>query len=197
MLLLTAYTEDFGPIGDLCWASMQRYQLSHPRVRIARHIIPRSDRHPSWDKVELIMEHLKRHDYVTWLDADAMVIGQQDLCKVVQPATLNIAKDGHGINCGVMCWRSCPESYRVLSGMAAAYEAYKDHPWFEQAALADFIGGVNVHYQPQEVWNCYPLMDMHGNPQVTDVSMALFIHYPGTDNATRLESMARFSQLSD
>lgn len=181
ILLLTAYNSAMADLGDLCACSMQAYASRHADVDFREMVI--SDTYPrpaSWSKVAHIRRELGRYDVVQWLDADSMIVGEQALEQLLVPATLNIARDANGINCGVMAWRACQEATEALTRMEAAYERFADHPWFEQAALMEFVDRLDVAYQPKHLYNAYE-GDFCGD--------TLIRHWPGEPNDKRLREM--------
>lgn len=180
LLLLTAFNEAFEEIGGLAARSMRSYRERVPWLWVTEMTLRTNGRPPSWGKLEHIRHFLPHYDYVQWLDADALILGQQDLRDLLKPATLNIAKDANGINCGVMAWRNCPEAFAALDRMEKAYERFKDHPWFEQAALMEFVDELDVHYQEKRVYNAY---------QHDFCAETLIRHWPGEPNDVRLREM--------
>lgn len=183
MLILTAYNKEFAEIGDLCVRSIARYCATRPWMRFQSRIIPDDyPRQPSWFKVGLIRDELPYTDYILWIDADALIIGEADFRQLIKEATLNITKDQNGINNGVAAWRNCPEAYTVLNRIEGMYSTFKDHPWFEQAPLMEFVDELDVHYHDKEVLNAYQ----------SDVSTrSQILHLPGTPNNERLKIMRK------
>ncbi len=180
MTILTASNSAFAEAASLCISAAGRY-CSTRNIRLVREFIPDSySRQPSWAKVQFIKRHLQFNDYVLWVDADAMIVGNHDLHALLAPATLNIAKDANGINCGVMAWRCCPQAFEALHRMDAAYERFRDDVWFEQKALMEFVDELDVHYQPKHIFNAYE----------DDACADTFIrHWPGMSMEERLPLM--------
>jgi hypothetical protein len=111
---------------------------------------------PSWGKVPLLLRLLESHDAVLWLDADVMVMDwSEDIADAVgETAAVGglvahqvEARHCHGMqdvaglcrvpNCGVMYLRR--EAAPLLSAMLGLYGKYRDHPWWEQAALIELL----------------------------------------------------------
>lgn len=178
--IITAFNEDFRAIGEIGAASMREYAEKRRHAFHCYNIGPEWQPRPSWAKVPLLLRLLPHYDYVQWIDADAMLIGEQDLVDVLRPATLNISRDLNGINCGVMAWRNCPEAMNALRYIQDAYPRFADHPWFEQAVLMEFVDELEVSYQPKHLYNAYA-DDCCGN--------TLIRHWPGEPNEKRLLEM--------
>jgi len=183
VIILTAFNSAFAEIGELCVASLRKYQSIRPHINVVKESIPDDyDRPASWYKLGLIRKHLTGSGFVLWIDADAMIVGRQDLTRLIKPKTLNISKDCNGINCGVMAWRDVPEAHAALSRMDELYSQYENHPWFEQAALMSFEHEVQIFYQAKKVFNAYP----------SDRTIATQImHWPGMSIEERLPLMRK------
>ena len=97
---------------EICLRSIEIYCERYPDIERRCYLLEHHERRFSWDKIRHIRGALPETDFVWWIDADAMIIGKQDIRELINPdATLNIAKDENGINCGVMVWKNCAESF--------------------------------------------------------------------------------------
>lgn len=181
MLFLTAYNSAFSELGDLCVRSIERNIKLVGRHHLVMEKIPDDfPRKASWYKLDAIRKHLADHDYVFWVDADSMVIGDLDLRAFIENAPLNIAVDCNGVNHGVAAWKNCPEAFCALDLMDKMYPIYKDGKWFEQHALHDIIPILDHHVWEKAVMNAYP------EDCVEDTQI---LHLPGMRNAERLPLM--------
>ena len=174
--ILTAYTQDYENVGNLCYDSILRYgrALGIPHSNI---IIPDDYARPaSWFKLEAVRRKLPDHDYVLWIDADAMVVGNRDVREIIQPHALNLSVDSNGVNMGVVAFRNCAETFAIMDRIESLSAKYADHPWFEQAAVQSFADEVDIFKQPKELWNAYP-SEVEGGGDVTKDT--LFCHWPG------------------
>lgn len=174
--ILTAYTQDYENVGNICYDSILRYGrklgISHSNT-----IIPADyPRPPSWFKLEAIKNKLPHFDCVLWVDADAMIIGDRDVRDMIQPEDLNLSKDVNGANCGVMAFWNCVPSFDILAKAESLYEKFKEHPWYEQAAIQSFISEAYAFYHPKHIWNAYP-SEVEGGGDVTKET--LICHWPG------------------
>ncbi len=186
MLFLTAYdAECFSEIGALCVRSIKNHIAKTGHHMAVEVIPPHYPRKPSWYKVDAIRRHLRQHDFVVWIDADAMLIGDKDLRPLLADVPLNICKDNNGINHGIAVWKNCRESEIALNLMDALYPTYQTHKWFEQAALMSFIDLVPHNTLPKHVFNAYP-SDKNHETQI--------LHLPGMKNEDRLVIMQAEAQ---
>jgi hypothetical protein len=186
MLFLTGFDHKMAACGSYCIRSVERYLTKYPKYHFAVEIIPEGFTRPaSWYKVNAILKHLPDHDYVLWLDADAMVVGKEDIGAMLKDATLNIARDQHGVNHGIAAWKNCPEAFWALETMNRGYEGKESHPWFEQSVLMEIEGQMNIHYQDKVKFNAYP-QDQNDTTQI--------LHLPGLLPHDRLPIMAQAYQ---
>lgn len=171
MIIATAFNRLFAPCGDLCVESLKKYTALFPRHEFMAEIIPDDyPRPPSWYKVGMIRRLLRFGEQVVWIDADALIVGTADIAPMLSLSTLNIARDANGPNCGVMAWTPTKASEEALDRIDAGYERHKDDKWFEQSSLMEFIGELDVFYQPKHIWNAY-LEDR--------CPETLILHFPG------------------
>lgn len=181
MLILTAFNSAYADIGTLCIQSIARYCRQKPGRRFVSHRIPDDYARPaSWKKLELIQQHLPKHDWVLWIDADALIVGSDDFEGLFsEDATLNICEDANGINHGVAAWRNCPEAFAAIQRAIDLYAEFKDDPWYEQRSLMSFLDEIKVNYVEKKVMNAY-------REDVCEESLVL--HFPGL-GSERLEVM--------
>jgi hypothetical protein len=162
--------------------SVERYLTKYPKYHFAVEAIPEGyDRPASWFKVQALLKHLPDHDYVLWLDADAMVVGKEDIGAMIKDATLNIARDRFGLNNGVAAWKNCAESVWALETMNRSFDRWKEGEWFEQHQLMELEPQLSIHWQEKRVFNAYYGED------VCDETM--IIHWPGKLPHDRLPLM--------
>lgn len=175
VIILTAWDEAFSRIGKMSVDSTEKYCIRTGMVHREAVIPEDYDRHPSWFKVDLILEYLPKADYILWMDADTLLIDSRDIRDIIEDVPLNIARDANGENCGVMAWKNCEESLVKLHQINDAYEEFKDHKWWEQGIVQRLIRETPKcnqwwFHQPKQVWNAY-----------TDelCPETRIIHYPG------------------
>lgn len=190
IILVTASDAALKPCRDICEQTLRRYCWVPGRTAFyfVRDIPDDYPAHPSWYKVGLIKRFLPAADYVLWLDADAMIVGDTDLARIIQPVTLNIARDNNGINCGVMAWKNCDQSFKVLEQLECLRPKFARHYWAEQAALMTFVDEIEVHYQPKHIWNAYPYRytrEVGGD----ETEATIIAHYPALSVAERVMLM--------
>jgi hypothetical protein len=191
LCIATASNQKVREWRDMCEESILRYCERYPETSHKVCDIPKDYRQaPGWFKIGMIAKLLPDFDYVLWIDPDALIIGDSDFTQIIQPRTLNIAKDKNGINVGVMAWRNCPQAFKALQDVEGSYPWFRRNPMNEQAALLLFIDHLRVYYQPKHIWNAYPHPASWNVPDVTDETMV--VHWPGTAEKDRAELMREF-----
>ena len=99
-----------------------------------------------WAKVRLIREALQMHDLVLWLDADVLVLrDDEDIARHLHPAhfqamALEHVPAEHRVNpnTGVWLLRSCPEAFGFLDAVEAV--GPQPGPWSDQGAVLVTLG---------------------------------------------------------
>lgn len=182
-LVLTATNSKGREVHELTHPLNRAYCDAH-QIDYAVESIPDDDNlHPSWAKIGIIQRFLEEYEYVLWIDTDAAFVGASDIRHALKEATLNIAVDHNGVNCGVMVWRSCDEAKQALGRMRGACDRFRDHKWFEQAALMEFVDELDVHYVDKPILNAY----------AEDASpMTIIRHWPGMEHTERLSAIRSY-----
>lgn len=137
---------------------MDRYALKHEAdftcVNLSSPAAP-----PSWMKVPNLSAALAAYDVVLWLDCD-VVIGdsREDVfgcldAEAWQAVVIHETECGLVPNCGV--WMVTKPMLPCLSlAWSRGLPVYREHPWWEQAAVMDAMG--------------YAVRDHHGWPYSVD-----------------------------
>lgn len=188
--IISAYTENdpYKSTSDITFPTIEKYCESNG-FSCERFDITDSKIHPYFMKIPLIMEGLKEFDYVVWMDTDSFILNQKyDLKKLLSSGkNLYISEDHNGINCGVMIWRKCGFSQRILQRIMDLYEEFKNHPWGDQAALAHIIDEnellirEKMEIVDQNILNSYDYHKLYNvDRKIGQFSYDSFIiHFPG------------------
>jgi hypothetical protein len=96
----------------------------------------------SWDKVGVLIDRLDAYEGVVWIDADAIVVGDEDIRLHLKDGAWGwVIHDceGEGVpNCGVLVLRR--QARVLLKEILRLREKYENHPWWEQAAAMEVTG---------------------------------------------------------
>jgi hypothetical protein len=163
---------------SMCKASIERYCQLFPDIKFQCHEAPPDTNNRSWSRLALTMSLLPACEFLLWIDCDAMIVGKCDFREIIQPHSINIAKDNNGINDGVVAWKNCDEVRQTFDRLLSMREQYADHPFRAQGALGTFIDELDVFYQPKHVWNAYPKEVWPGLVDEVN-SETMVAHYPG------------------
>lgn len=134
-----------GPAADLLAVAeptFREYADRHGYRLLIADEIP-GDRPASWYKVPVMLQALREHDEVLWLDADVVILNDLlDLADQVphgawQALVAHHTPDGEVPNHGV--WHARRELVPVLERIWRMTE-YTHHPWWEQAAGCQLLG---------------------------------------------------------
>jgi hypothetical protein len=117
---------------------------------------------PSWGKVPLLDALLDSFDAVLWIDADCLVVdGEEDIAEgipedIAQAMVFHVTGEGRIPNCGV--WYLTKHAKPLLEEVLGLYSKYRDHCWWEQAAVIDRIkcGWYAKTWVLDPGWNRHP-----------------------------------------
>lgn len=171
------------------YADRHGYDLDLRSAVLAPH------RPPSWSKVLLLQELLRRYDLVMWVDADAAIVdASQGVAEPMGDALIAMAahrtpEGDHIPNCGVLVARSHRTVQAFLANVWSKTE-FMTHKWWENAAWLTLLG---YELEPQvrllkpswmyrqtmflsNEWNSVPV-DAADRPRI--------VHCAGMDHASR------------
>ncbi|KAK3267727.1 hypothetical protein CYMTET_23735 [Cymbomonas tetramitiformis] len=75
--ILTAYTDEISAYAERSTLNKQLYGLRHRYDVIVERRPFTSGRHPSWEKISLILKHLRSTEYLLWMDADTLIMNAE------------------------------------------------------------------------------------------------------------------------
>lgn len=115
---------------------------------------------PSWMKVPNLSAALNDYDQVLWIDCDVVIGDSRESIfecvdqEAAQAVVLHETECGVVPNCGVWVLAKPMQPY-LQQSWDRGLPTYREHPWWEQAAIMEFMG-----YAPR---------DHHGWPYSEDV----------------------------
>lgn len=154
---------------------------------------PLPDLHPVWSKIPLVIDDLKRYDWVVWMDADATTIGMdfnlEEYLSTIDDKVI-IQRDIHDWNAGVF---AVSNGEMTLKWINHIYEL-KNEPkynsgWREQQAMIDSFKSDwkdIVSVPPKSIgWNNYlPIYGRSSEPNVFNKGHWC-LHIPGVIDSRR------------
>ena len=162
------------------------------------------DHEASWEKLRLARELLDDHEEVLWIDADAMIVdASKDIFEDLAPDrswgwVMHVSGNTLLPNAGLLALRAEPAALEIVDRAWASRDDYAGHPWWEQAAIYDMLGFVEVASSnsvrlgcPTELMSAVQFLGTEWNSIALDQAPAPRIkHYAGMPRELRLEAMA-------
>lgn len=143
---------------------------------------------PSWSKVKVLRKYLTDYEYVLWVDIDVLFVTHRQKLEWIASrhpnASLIIAKDLNGINCGVMLWRRSSWSFDFLDRLWH-FKGNRGHVWQEQYAMMELLrenandDAKNVAIIPQRELNAYTYNAQEDAARFRDGD--LLVHFANCD----------------
>lgn len=198
--LVTGYDDQMSSIGDLTCPIMEEYANYHDfSFTCVKQYHSRM--HPSFQKVEAVLDAFKQSDTVIWMDADVIVTNKKidpfyqfsfaepglNMSRDVWPLSV---PDTFNFTAGVMV--STREAIPVFEWLLTQEHRFFSPPW-EQAALRDgmqheWIRSL-VHVHDRRVMNSLPFNEHVPEPwQPGD----WVCHLSGLSNDVRVEQFKRY-----
>mgnify|MGYP001269079836 CR=1 FL=1 len=206
-------------MGNLCAATLKIYAKKHNHtLRVISNLVM-PDRPSPWHRISFIPELFDEgFDFVFWMDADALFLRyDRDIREVIEPGKdlymvqIPISEElqisGSSLNksipnTGVMLLRNCEWTRKFLEKVWNR-EEYRDHPWWENAAVIDLLGYFGLlrkgEDQPnKDLLDHIKFIDSEWNsmPHVCSGSHPIVHHYAGLPLQTRIEKMTKDYLLS-
>lgn len=75
ILIITAYDDHIKTLGEGCDVSKEEYCKKWGFTFVSHKIKPKEGVHPSWQKLQILIDHinLNVYDYIVWLDSDIII----------------------------------------------------------------------------------------------------------------------------
>lgn len=160
------------------------------------------ERPPSWSKVLQVLQHLRTHRVVLWVDADAVVVdGREDLAaRVSEQRPLAMVAHVYGgqtvPNLGVFAVRTGEDTIDLLQRLWRM-TGYVQHKWWENAAFLDVLG-YDIATEPivkarPSAWDdrvAWLGPEWNSLPGLVQAERPIITHYAGRSHQDRLRLMA-------
>jgi hypothetical protein len=139
-LLSFGVGDEFAAMLDVALPSFQAFADRHGYTLLVPASVP-DDRPPSWQKIPLFIDALEDYDEVLWIDADAVIVDDEDDVEVPpgywQALVVHHTRDGEVPGGGF--WLLRRPMLPVLEQLWGMTD-YIYHGWWEQRALGDALG---------------------------------------------------------
>jgi hypothetical protein len=163
-----------------------------------------TDRHPSWEKLPLVLKHLTNYDYLIWVDADAFFYLDSgnilDLIREHSTANIIFSKDMNQMNpymnCGIFIAKNTQYTIDLLNKLAYDTDLDKHNPypgWWEQGLMM-FMYYHNILDIRNNIVMCDYGILQHFNPsEVSNFSKKPYIlHMAGKSNSDRISQSTNY-----
>lgn len=185
--------------------SKQHYCRRHGYDFIFRNQ-PFSNRPPSWDKIQLLLDTIDRFDVVFWSDADVLIVNpERRLEDIINPYHLSdekiilISRDSAGnVNAGNFFVFNRPNTKSLLMQIWRQ-EQFIDHGWWENKAIMHlletdpaFAAAVHVEEIRSNLFNAYCHV---GDPARNYRAGDLLLHFAGVGDVNKVERMMKYHYL--
>tara|TARA_B110000977_G_scaffold50728_1_gene68907 strand:+ start:307 stop:942 length:636 start_codon:yes stop_codon:yes gene_type:complete len=140
------YDDNVKMYGDINYKINKKYCEKYNLTLIVSNKKKYTNRQPSWEKLPLLLDNISNFDYIIWIDADAFFYyDANNITNIINDnlsANFIFSKDigNNRINCGFFIIKNTDYSIKFLKKWAydeLLYKKFKDHPWWEQAALVN------------------------------------------------------------
>jgi hypothetical protein len=196
--LATIGTGPLRPMLQLCVQTFYPYAERHGYDLVVGEGDSRG-RPPAWGKVLLLRRLLDAYDEVLWLDADTMILDdEQDLAAELLPSDyqgLVAHEDALGArfpNTGVWLLRGARA--RALLDVIWSREEFVHHEWWDNAAFMHVLGfdldaGRVVRESEWTAGTCWLDGSWNGHTGFVGLAPVRIRHYAGVAHAARLRNM--------
>lgn len=140
---------------NAAWAATMGYSFEgHSSSYLDQNLYP-----PSWDKIRILRDKFHRKEssdeVLIWMDADAVNRKPHLLFMDLEHGkNIGMVEDENGPNAGVIILRMTPDVRMFLCDVWGLLDKYRDHKWWEQAAIHEVLPSYSSIYQKlSSGWN--------------------------------------------
>jgi hypothetical protein len=197
--IITACDDKMKSLSNISFATIKDY-CNFNNIDYKRVLIQNFERPASWFKIKLLLEEIKinQHNYVMWIDTDAIINNNNFDIKelLISNKEIYLSKDFNNFNCGVMILKNSRFNIDLLTKIWSMDE-YLTNAWWEQAAFIDLY---NENYKdlknrveivPQNILNAYDYtfygFDENKNGHYSESSF--IVHFPALPFEIRKQRM--------
>ena len=144
--VLMYYDNAIREYGDITYKINKNYCNKYNLDLILSNEKMYNDRHPAWERLPLILKHIKNYDYIIWIDADAFFYTDSNNIVDIINKNINVnfifSKDlgNTNINTGFFIVKNTQYSIDFINKWAYDEELYKNNPiqcWWDQGVFVD------------------------------------------------------------
>lgn len=161
------YDDAIREYGDLTLQINQLYCQKHGLDLICGREKKYTNRHPAWERLPLILEHLSKYDYLVWIDADAFFYYHS--ISIVEFIQSNPTPDflfsqdfgNRNLNTGIFVVKNTNYAHIFLNKWAYDEELYKLNPypqWWDQGVLIKMLEYNTLDIQKRSAYYDYGVL---------------------------------------
>lgn len=194
---VTQHSDEYSELAKVSLQSRIKYCKKHG-YNLHVQTTPLTNLGPAWDKIHLIINHLKESDVVIWNGIDVVFMNMEfkveDILNQFPDHSIILTTDHLGINSDNMIFRKSIWSEQFLNAILfLGYNLFKDHVWVEQESIIRFATSQpyvdKIAYVEQNKMNSY-LNDLYDRPLNWTGNYNKgdwLIHLPGLPNEQRIK----------
>lgn len=152
----------------------------------------RPERGASWSKIPLIIDQLRKHDIVLWLDDDAVLVKPFDVRALIGDCDMAIPEGHCGLNCGMMVFRNTPEAFKMLEWVDTDGWANRgDNLTMEQESVIRYL-----HECKTIKWKALPWNQFNANSKLRWYCDPRALYKPGVTTVMHFAGVKKNKQMS-
>jgi hypothetical protein len=195
------YDETIASYGDINYkinkAYCDKYNIELIKCNKKRY----TTRHPSWEKIPLVLHYINSYDYVMWIDADAhFYIDSANIVDFIKEHSTNdiiFSKDRNSpINMGCFIVKNTPYSINFFKKLGYDEVLYKNNTmtcWWEQGVLIDMWQVNMLEIKSNSIRLDYGILQHFDENELIKWSKKPFIyHLAGRDTTTRYTDSLKY-----
>jgi hypothetical protein len=163
------YDDAIKDYGDINYNINKLYCEKYHLDLIVSHTKLYKDRHSAWERLPLILKHIKNYDYIVWIDADAFFYLHSpniiNFLNNVNNKDFNFifSKDIEydNINTGIFIVKNTQYSIDFITKWAYDEDLYKNNPypgWWDQGVLIDMYNKNILDIQNNQITYDYGIL---------------------------------------
>ena len=188
---------DLTRTNHLLYCNQHNYTYYSFYQNLAEEVPKRHSPKVCWSKVKACLHTLNTHQYVMWMDADAIFVDLttriEDTIRIHPTKDFYLSKDpkSHFINSGVMIWKNSSVAQQMLNNWwNREHLSYRQGG--DQVVLADVVQSTascvdKWHHFEEHEFNCYPSNVSSGN---------YIVHFMGVKSKLKIrDKLTRWNRL--
>jgi len=160
------------------------------------------NRHPAWEKLTLILQHINHYDYIIWIDADAFLyIDADNIVNIIEKnkeANFIFSNDKNEniVNTGIFIVKNSEYSINFLKKWTYDPVLYKNNPypkWWENGVLINMINKNILNIKENCIRCRYGVLQHFGDIDLINIEpRPLIKHMAGKNKDIRIKASSKY-----